>query len=412
MLNLKHAWLCVLYYVFFTTCRPIAPPGAPPAVFNTSHIDRITSQTLGEERTLWISLPKSMNDTRFAPMKYPVLYLLDGAELFHAVSGMVRFLSSEKNNRVLPEMIVVGIVNTNRDRDLTPTEDTEAHFPTGGGERFLSFMEQELIPYIEDKYSAAPHRTLVGQSLGGLLTLYALHAHPELFQHHIALEPSLWWDDQYIVRQFENAKPREDWKGKGLYLAIANTLVGGRDTSVLRGDYSRDTEHIRLLFPFARKMDTTSLRFQSKYYPDEDHASVCLAGIHDGLRFLFSWYFLNEPYTLLARKGEVTDEEVFNLVTAHFENISEKMGYNILPSERFVNRLGYRYLGRRKELARRFFEMNLANYPESYSAHFAMGHYYERQKNVEQAIHFYSQARKIQNSAEVHAKIKTLKQRD
>ena len=162
-------------------------------------VDSVTSTVLQEKRKLWVYVPASASDLTYAKQRYPVLYLLDGDAHFAAVVGMVQQLSAVNGNTVCPEMIIVGIPNTNRTRDLTPTSVTsapglpaEALKTSGGGENFTAFLEKELIPYIDAHYPTLPHRTLVGHSLGGLLVMNTLLHHPTLFENYVALDPSMW----------------------------------------------------------------------------------------------------------------------------------------------------------------------------------------------------------------------------
>jgi len=136
----------------------------------------VYSRILHEKRTIWISVPKSMTDTLHAKQKYPVVYLLDGNNHFATVSSMLKQLSVENGNVIFPEMIVVGILNTDRVRDFTPTSSSFWVFKgfssemsnTGGGDQFVKFLQKELIPHIDSIYPTAPYRVLMGHSLAGL----------------------------------------------------------------------------------------------------------------------------------------------------------------------------------------------------------------------------------------------------
>jgi len=135
-------------------------------------IDSVYSTTLKENRKIWVYTP---NDDPGNKQHYPVLYLLDGEGHFQSVAGMIQQLSQVNGNTIVPEMIIVGIPNTDRTRDLTPTHITsdlpmmDSGFSknTGGGENFAAFLEKELIPYIDSKYQTQPFRLLVGHSFGG-----------------------------------------------------------------------------------------------------------------------------------------------------------------------------------------------------------------------------------------------------
>ena len=172
----------------------------------------IASKTLGEDRPYWVYLPGSYDSDTSGSQFYPVMYLLDGDWHFPSASGVVQFMSSGINGNVqIPELIIVAIPNTNRTRDLTPSHTTigfdgeEAEFlqASGGGDAFLEFVRTELFPKIESDYRTTPHRILVGHSFGGVLVLHALLDAPDMFQSYIAIDPSLWWDDQLLVRQAE-----------------------------------------------------------------------------------------------------------------------------------------------------------------------------------------------------------------
>lgn len=135
-------------------------------------IDEIQSKALSEKRILNIYLPEGykQNDTT----KYPVIYLLDGSadEDFIHIVGLVQFNSFEWVNQV-PKSIVVGIATVDRKRDFTfPTSierDKKSYPTTGHSDKFISFIENELQPYIQAKYKTNTNKTIIGQSLGGLL---------------------------------------------------------------------------------------------------------------------------------------------------------------------------------------------------------------------------------------------------
>lgn len=130
---------------------------------------RLKSTVLGEDRVILVRLPQSYEAGN---QRYPVLYLLDGDAHIAHTSATADFLA--RNGR-MSELIVVGIPNTDRTRDLSPTKVSTPgatgapQFPTsGGGDNFLKFLETELIPEIDKTYRTHPYRILAGHSLGGL----------------------------------------------------------------------------------------------------------------------------------------------------------------------------------------------------------------------------------------------------
>ncbi|WP_444894648.1 alpha/beta hydrolase [Microbulbifer sp. TRSA001] len=167
----------------------------------------IVSQTLEEKREYWISLPTSFKEGGYKD--YPVLYLLDADfnSFFHAFTGMVRQLSSDATP-VIPEMIVVGIVSQERVRDSSPTRSlteyggrkNQALSNTGGADQFLEFLREELIPEINAEYPTSGYQILAGYSFTGLPVIHSLYSSPEDFNAYIAIDPSVWWDEQIMLR--------------------------------------------------------------------------------------------------------------------------------------------------------------------------------------------------------------------
>ena len=161
------------------------------------------SAILNENRVLNIYLPHGYSNDSLK--KYPVIYLLDGSidEDFIHISGLVQFGSFSWIN-MIPESIVVGISNIDRKKDFTfPTNNKKdkKDFPTTGeSENFINFIENELQPYINKKYNINSIKTLIGQSLGGLLATEILFKKPNLFDNYIIVSPSLWWDDESLLK--------------------------------------------------------------------------------------------------------------------------------------------------------------------------------------------------------------------
>ena len=154
---------------------------------------------LGEDRVILVRTPAGYEANKAS---YPVLYMTDGdAHMAHTAST-IEFLA--RNGRI-SEMIVVGIPNTDRTRDLTPTKATgpeATDMPTAGGaDTFLKFIETELFPEIEKRYRVQPYRILAGHSFGGLFTIHAMIARPELFHSYIAVSPSLQWSEQATLKR-------------------------------------------------------------------------------------------------------------------------------------------------------------------------------------------------------------------
>jgi predicted alpha/beta superfamily hydrolase len=153
----------------------------------------LRSATLGEPREVIVFTPASYGT---GSARYPVLYVLDGAENAMIAATAARELASSAR---VPELIVVCVVNTQRGRDFTPALVKTRELPpgvekAGGADRFLAFLGDELAPYIDAQYRTRPLRAVVGHSLGGLLAMHAIATRPALFRRVITVDPSLWWD--------------------------------------------------------------------------------------------------------------------------------------------------------------------------------------------------------------------------
>lgn len=187
--------LAIMPFCFSQKSSPKTNP------FVLGKIEKIQSKTLHETRTLNVYLPDSYDKN--PKTAYPVIYLLDGSanEDFIHVTGLVQFLTTIQK---MPESIIVGIANVDRKRDFTfPTTNLQDQkdFPTSGSsEKMLLFIENELLPYVKKHYRTNSS-TLVGQSLGGLFVTETLLKKPELFNNYIIVSPSLWWDDESLLRK-------------------------------------------------------------------------------------------------------------------------------------------------------------------------------------------------------------------
>src|SRR5919106_2733299 len=196
-----------------------APAQTPPGVTSL----KINSAVLGEERTILVRVPPGYETNK---LRYAVLYMTDGNAHIGHTGSTVEFLA--RNGR-MSELIVVGITNTDRMRDLSPTHvtttvgggNTALQFPTSGGaDKFLKFIETELIPEIEKRYRVQPYRILAGHSLGGLFTIHAMVSRPELFHSYVAVSPALQWDNQVTVKRAEDFFKTRKELDRTLYISL------------------------------------------------------------------------------------------------------------------------------------------------------------------------------------------------
>ncbi len=381
--------------------------------------DSIYSNILREKRKIWVSMPDTTSpDGRFYPQRYPVVYLLDGDEnSFATVAVLLHQLGGGSGNTGFPQMILVGIPNTNRTRDLSPTHgnpspalDSMSSSQSGGGENFISFIENELIPHIDSSYPTAPYRVLIGHSLGGLTAVHILINHTKLFNAYLASDPSLWWDHQALLKQVKQALQEKVFTGRSLFVAMANTMQKGMDTVRVKKDTNFNTLHIRSIIQLGYYLNANKqngLQFNWKYYPDYDHDGVTLPSEYDGLPAMFKFYSYNFPYGEFfspAYKGDT-------LLAAHYAAVSRQMGYTVSPPEQFVSAV-YHQLTDMKQFNRAYYflQMNLTNYPKSAHAYADMGMFYAIKGDKLKAVDCYKRSLSLDYNADVKERLNKLEQ--
>ncbi len=380
-------------------------------------IDSVYSKVLNENRKVWVSVPERLNNDVYAAKKYPVVYLLDGDAHFQSVTGMLQQLSSVNGNTIAPQMIVVGIPNTNRTRDLTPTpsdygtdgKPMTALKGSGGGEKFIEFIKNELIPHIDSAYPTAPYKMFIGHSLGGLMVIDALINHPDLFNSYLAIDPSMWWDNQKLLRKADTVLQQKKLDGKSLFLAVANTMSEGMDTFKVIKDTTGNTVHIRSnlqLVKTLQKYKNNNLIWNWKYYNEDNHGSVPLIAEYDALHSFF------KPALQLPN---APDDTAFTVayINQYYKDVSKKMGYKVLPPEQLINEIAYQFISlQMMDKAQSLLQLNVDNYPQSFNVYDSMGDLYNAKGDNTKAIEFYAKALTIKEFPETRKKMENLSKKE
>jgi predicted alpha/beta superfamily hydrolase len=254
-----------------------------PFVLGT--IEEVQSTILAEKRIVNIYLPEGYNPQDTAT--YPVIYLLDGSadEDFIHVVGLVQFNTFPWINQI-PKSIVVGIANVDRRQDFTyPTRITEdlKKSPTSGqSEKFISFLEKELQPFVEKKYRTNHSRTLIGQSLGGLLATEILFKKPQLFTHYIIISPSLWWDNGSLLETSPALLQKDFSLPVNIYLGVGKEgLAPSKTPHVMEVDANLLAEKLK-----SSQSPNVSVYFD--YLPEENHATITHQAVFHAFRVLYS----------------------------------------------------------------------------------------------------------------------------
>jgi predicted alpha/beta superfamily hydrolase len=356
-------------------------------VIGTKH--QIHSDILNEERAYWISLPDSYYDESSSYKSYPVLVVLDGNIHFNVISSMVNYMSSDLyRNRKIPEMIVVGIQNVDRRRDCTPDKIiTVRANNTGGGEKFLDFLENELLTLLDQKYRTTSYRLLYGHSLGGLLATHTYMKEKTSFNSFIAVDPSFGtWDSETMDKKLDALT--EHSFNRFIYIATANW--GKRNIR------NRD-RHVRLYEALNSKCKN-ELPAKLEYFENENHSSVPIIAFHNGISAIFKGFGIS-----------YRDVESIEQLTQHYEELSERLSWDFRPPEYLVNQLGYRMLQsndpKDQSKALEFFILNVKNYPKSYNSYDSLGEAYELLGDSKKAIENYATSLE-HNPNNEHAKMK------
>lgn len=252
--------------------------------FVIGKIDELHSKVLGENRILNIYLPAGYNQND--SIRYPVIFLLDGSadEDFIHIAGLVQFCNFEWVNH-LPKSIVVGIANVDRRRDFTfPStieSDKFANPTSGHSAEFIKFLESELIPHIEKSYKTNSMKTLIGESLGGLLATEILLKKTTLFSKYIIVSPSLWWDNGSLLNQKSEVYSPTYPQPTSIYIGVGKEgLTPTKPPRVMEVDANL----------LADKLKTSSNKYldiKFDYLPEENHGTILHQAVFNAFK-LFS----------------------------------------------------------------------------------------------------------------------------
>ncbi|WP_375579122.1 alpha/beta hydrolase-fold protein [Marivirga tractuosa] len=271
---MKHHFLSILLLLIANLSFGQAlPEKISETDFTIGKIVTINSKILHETRTLNIYLPP--NYQADSSKTYPVIYLLDGSkdEDFIHIAGIVQFGSFSWIN-MIPESIVIGIANVDRKRDFTYPSESELdqkEFPTSGqSEKFISFLENELQSFIDSTYRTSSSKTIIGQSLGGLLASEILFEKPELFDHYIIVSPSLWWNNEELLTR--HPKPYESTKS--IYVAV------GKEGEVME-------RTAKELFEKLMKNKNQNAQLYYEFLEDKTHGDALHIAVYNAFEKIF-----------------------------------------------------------------------------------------------------------------------------
>jgi len=352
-------FICFFVFILFDTSG-----SGQQLVASIAHtVHTIDSTVLGEQRTVLVRVPPGYDRST---QRFPVLLMLDA----HAPQNgmMSSIIESQAFAGAMPEMIVVGIQNTNRTRDLTPTKTERAG--SGGGDKFLDFIEQEVLPLVDKSYRTESYRVYAGHSLGGLAVVYAMATRPHLFGGYIAASPVLHWDNNFVVKKTEEAfKAKKEFR-KSLFISLG-------DEPPYDGGYNAFKDLLKKNAP-------NGLEYEMNQWTDEDHGSILMRTYLAGIRKTYSgWRVDAAVQSLMALKS-------------HYSKLSKRFGYEVKPPENTVNQFGYALLRAEKvDEAVETFEENVNLYPDSANVYDSLAEALEKKGAKSKALANYEKAYKM-----------------
>jgi predicted alpha/beta superfamily hydrolase len=224
------------------------------------------SKILNERKTIVVIPPYNYKDR--PDEKFPVVYVLDPGNNLFATFGIVNYYSDML--KIMPRMIIVGIVSSDREKDYLPTPSKEQ--PTGGGaDKFLRFINSELVALIDSTYPANSERCIIGHSAGGLFAIYALENQPELFNSFICIDPSLWYDDKSFIKKMPDFFINNKNIKKSIFISLSNEKEMG-------------------VFPFIEVLEKYApegFNWDYVHYKNETHNSLGFKSICAGFEMIY-----------------------------------------------------------------------------------------------------------------------------
>lgn len=333
---------------------------------------KIESTVLEETRIVSIVFPANYKETK---QKYPVLYLLDGKAHVEHATAAVNFLS---NRGVIPQMIIVAVHNVDRSRDFSPVYDER--IPTSGGaEKFLKFLSEELTPFIEEKLRVSNFSILMGHSFGGTFATYSLLTQPELFDGYIAISPYIHYVDKHLVKEAKTKLQSEYDSHKFFYMTV--------------GDEPAYFEALGEFSSLVKEKSAKAIDFKYTKMEAENHTTIPYLSVFNGLRFIFSdWQLVKEDL-----------EGGLSAIDDHYKTISAKYMMKMSTPENVINALGYNYLQKEEiDAAIKVFTENVKRYPKSANVYDSLGEAFENDEQYEKALKNYQKAFEL-GTAQDHA---------
>lgn len=353
-----------------------------PITIGQRHINK--SEVLNEDREYWVYLPSDYENSTY---NYPVMYLLDGQEHFHEVTGLVNHMS--KLVQRIPRMIIVGIISTENDRvrDYTPNP-IEILSNGGGADNFIQYLQKELIPEIDNEFRTNNYRLIFGHSLAGVCVNHIFTNQNKLFNVYFITDPAIFVDTA-ISQNLKTFIANQDTIQAKYFLSVS----GDVDSTTIEPNFEINN-FIKAKYP-------NKLQWHFKSYPDEDHVSMTLKAIYDDFEELFSDYKIPTSYIRSYDKEKIL---------SHIENNEDKFKIHVALPEQLINEYAMHFCSVQKyDDALELLQLNLANYKNPYETYYFIGQVYLLKGNEIKTLEYFEKSYEIQKVWDVKEKIEQIK---
>jgi len=407
----------IIAFLLLTLMQLVAQESEEDRNISIGEIIEIDSKILGETREIYIHQPQGFWGMDEQMTNLPVVFVLDAESQFLNTVSTVDYLSSAPNgNDLIPRSIVIGIPNTNRSRDLTPVKgiianDSSSLEITGGGKKFLDFITDELIPFIDSKYSSSQHRTIIGHSLGGLIAFEALLRKREYFNNYVSIDPVLGFADGAFFKEVLDTITHTDLSKENFFFSTANnrpTFLKEENLMTDGSDFMQMCDIPNKKFINHIENGQQQLNVAVKYYPDEHHFSVPYRSTYDAMRFFYHFYPFPEIVNYY-HPDFIDRKDLIVRIKEHYEMISSRMGYEMIPMVGYINSFAFGIApSGREDLAIALFEYNIELHPSNPIVYNNLGYYYMSTGKREKAIELYKRSLKLESDDAVLETIREL----